>query len=183
MGETNPNQKYLKLGGFLLLIVIANIIYTVINTGILFAGLIETFDFIGNMESYSWIHPNFETAVYITLFGELLGLVSEVFTVLFIVYVFQRKPSFLRFQQLAFILSLVYVILVGIIPNAMLDMYDEDFIRNIGTLIGSSIGVVIFTLYMCKSVRVRTYMGSDEYMSKAVFAFKNQPPLNTPPQV
>jgi len=176
-GLGHPNDKYLKLGGWLMVIVIVNIIFTVINFFTLFGELSENMGYISNLDMYRYLHPNFASACYLTVFGILVGLASEVMTVFFIVYIFKRRPEFLRMQQVALILHIGYMIFVGIIPNAMLDLFDENFAQNIGSVVGTCVGFFIFTLYMCRSVRVRTYFGSDEYMSRALFAYKSQRPL------
>jgi len=36
--------------------------------------------------------------------------------------------------------------------------------------------LLLFTLYMCRSRRVRTYMSSDEYIKKAIIRFKDRNP-------
>ena len=146
------------------------------------SGIVETIDIFEDLSLYRDFFPdNFETALYITLIGEIVGLLTIVFTIMFIVQVFKRKSTFLLFHQLSLCAAVFYTICVGIIPNVMLEMFDADFSSNIGMLVGSIIGFFVFALYMSKSIRVRTYMGSDEYMDKALFAFKNQPPLEGPP--
>jgi hypothetical protein len=42
-----------------------------------------------------------------------------------------------------------------------------------GIFIGIALGFFLFPLYYCKSVRVRTYMGGDEFKEKAIFAYKD----------
>jgi len=167
------------LGGWLLFVVIANIIGVVVDAVISLTGIFETIELFGDMRDYGSYYPeNFETALYVTFIGELVGMLTIVFTILFLVQVFQRKPSFLRFHQLGLLVGLFYTLFVAIIPNIMLGV---ESATGIGTFVGSIGGFFLFALYMSKSIRVRTYMGSDEYMHKAIFAFKNQPPLNMPP--
>ena len=181
-GFDHTQNKYLKLGGWLLVVVIGNLIGVVADVIMSFSGIFETIGLFGELNDLRLYLPdNFETALTITLIGEIVGLMTIVFTILFLVQVFQRKSTFLRFHQLGLFTGIFYTVFVGIIPNAMLGMIDSDFSSNIGVIVGTVIGFFLFALYMSKSIRVRTYMGSDEYMYKAIFAFKNQPPLNPPP--
>lgn len=48
-----------------------------------------------------------------------------------------------------------------------------DVSSMIGSIIGSAIGLLLLTLYYCKSVRVRTYMGNTDYMDKAIIKFRS----------
>jgi len=181
-GNAQPVNKYHTLGGWLLFFVIANMIGVVVDAVVSLSGIAETITLFGEIPMIRSLLPdNFESALYITLIGEVVGLLTIVFTILFVLQVFQRKHTFLRFYQLAMFAGMFYAIFVGVIPNVMLDYFDASFSRNIGTLLGSIAGILLVTLYMCKSIRVRTYMGSDEYMYRAIFAFKNQPPLHPPP--
>lgn len=176
------HHKYSKLGGWLLVFVIANICGAVFNVFTLFGGIFETLELFSELPSIQAFLPdNFQAALTITLIGEVVGLLMIVCTIMFVVGVFSRKSNFLRFHQIGLFVNAFYTIFVGIIPNAMLEMFDQDFASNIGTLVGLAVGFFLFALYMSKSIRVRTYMGSDEYMDKAIFAFKNQPPLQPPP--
>jgi len=181
MHNALQEHRYHKLGGWLLVVVIANMIGMLYDAFVSFTGLMETIEYLDNIQFFR-MHPDipdsFETALYITIVGQVVGFLSVVFTLLFIIQTFQRKSTFLRFHQLSGLVGIFYIICVGIIPNIMLDVMGPDFAQNIGTFVGSIIGFFVFALYMCKSYRVRIYMGSDEYMDKAIFAYKNQPPLD-----
>jgi hypothetical protein len=174
-------NKYHTMGGWLLFFVIANIIGVFIDAIVSISGIFDTFEIIGDMTDSAmgyFLPENFETAIYITLTGEIVGLLTIVFTTMFVVQLFKRKPAFLRYYQLNIFALLFYSIFVGLIPNIMLG-YDISFI--LGNIVGSVAHFFLLTLYYCRSIRVRTFMGSDEYMEKALFAFKNQYPLDRPP--
>jgi len=121
---------------------------------------------------------NFEAAIYMTLTGEIVGLLTIVFTTVFLVQIFTRKSNFLLFYQLNVFALLFYSIFVGLIPNIILDI---GIAFGIGNIIGNVVHLLLLTLYFSRSVRVRAYMGSDEYMKKAIFSFKEKPPLQRPP--
>ncbi|MDR2589892.1 MAG: DUF2569 family protein [Oscillospiraceae bacterium] len=180
-----PDHKYRKLGGWLLFFVIINIIAIVVDA---FGSIpdvlesIELFAMLGEVNlSAAGLPENFKNALTIALIGEVVGLLTIVFSIIFVVQVFNRKSTFLRFAQLSALAGIFFLIVARLIPNTMvgIDYMGEDYITPaISSLIGSIIGFFIFPLYYCKSIRVRTYMGSDEYMHKAIFAYKNQPPLD-----
>ena len=47
-------------------------------------------------------------------------------------------------------------------------MDGEFYVTAFSGIIGSAASFVLFTLYYMRSVRVRTYFGSEEYMRKAI---------------
>ncbi|MDR2599427.1 MAG: DUF2569 family protein [Oscillospiraceae bacterium] len=180
-----PDHKYHKLGGWLLFLVILNIIAIVIDAFSSIPDVLESIDllvWLGEGNQAAVVLPeNFKDALTIALVGEVVGLLTIVFSAIFVVQVFQRKSTFLRFAQLSALAGIFFVVVARLIPNAMIgsEWIGEDYITPaISSLTGAIIGFFIFPLYYCKSIRVRTYMGSDEYMHKAIFAYKNQPPLD-----
>jgi len=128
----------------------------------------------------TWYPEGMETAALISLIVEVIGLVTIPLCVLYLVNIFRRKPNFLLFYQLYVIVTVLYIIFRRIVPSSIIGyeyaIYDP-LSAQIGSLVGAIIGFFLWTLYYCKSIRVRTYMGSDEYMDKAIFAYKDQPPL------
>ena len=86
--------------------------------------------------------------------------------------IFKRNHNFLRIYQIAFIVSIAFSIITMIMLNMALSGSSISGLEG-GTMIGSIVvGVVeliLFTMYYCKSVRVRTYMGGTEYQQKALF--------------
>ena len=96
----------------------------------------------------------------------MFTLTASVLSILYAIQVVQRKTLFLRFIQIGYMVNCVS----GIFSIASVGVY------AITTIIGNISGFFLATLYYCKSVRVRVYMGTDEYMDKAFFSYK-QPPL------
>ena len=94
----HPHSKYSTLGGWLLLVVIGNIIGVIADAAVSIPGIQETISLLEDVEFYNMYIPNFGSALYVTLIGEIVGLLTIVFTILFIVQVFQRKSTFLRFH-------------------------------------------------------------------------------------
>jgi len=177
----NEGHRFTRLGGWLLVIVIVNIFGLVYNVVTMFNALNETIElFINFDEIRFFVPPNFETVMYMTLIGQIIGFAANAFLLLFLIQVFQRKPGFMLFGQLTQLTGIFVAIFVGVVPFFMLgnEFMDPNALStNIGTIIGSVAGFFLYALYYSKSNRVRVYMKSDEYMSKAIFAFKDQPPV------
>ena len=78
----------------------------------------------------------------------------------------RKDPRFLRFYEI------IMLVVAGLaVATAIFSGF-----RNVGNLIsgllGAGIGFAIWTTYFRKSVRVRTYFGSDQYLRRSIF-FKN----------
>ena len=157
--------------------VIGTMIGVAVNLYQVFSGLVSDFEAL----SYSSLLPgSITTAIYIEIIAYLFILVTTVLQIMFLIQVFGRKPLFLKFEQLSYfslgISSILNVIALSMIGSEFIEGYQTG--AAIGSVIGTVIGLTLMTLYYCKSIRVRTYMGSDEYMRKAIFSFK-QPPLES----
>jgi hypothetical protein len=170
--QPNPavaSKDYSKLGGWLLAWVIASILSVLVYTVRAFG------EIIGSMDVRHLIDTDI---FYLIISGQIVALAAVVFFIMSIVQIFKRKPLFLRFEQIGLILIAVSVVLDTFIPAGMigLDWYDTEVLTNsISIFIGCAVGFFLYTLYFCRSVRVRTYMGADEYAKKALFAYKQQP--------
>jgi hypothetical protein len=105
----------------------------------------------------------------------IIMLAAAALEVVFITQVFTRKPGFLRFYQICKIV-VIGGTLIDLIATAVVAGVGTGSLSNIGSLIGGVVGIFLMTLYYSRSVRVRTYMGSEEYKSRALFAFKDPVP-------
>ena len=150
----------------MLFFVIINMIALLVSLGSIFE-TIQT-----NAELLQWYGGEFRTALTIEILGSVVFLVSLVFCVLWIIQIFQRKPLFLRFLQIEAIIGVAAQIIMLIAVYIVRHYIELDMSTTIGMLTGGIAGFFLWTLYFCKSVRVRTYMGSDEHMSKALFAYR-----------
>jgi hypothetical protein len=165
--QTKPtaHEKYSNMGGWLLVFTIWNFIFVPISLWNLLIGfpIIEGLFYNGH-----------DAVGIICVFSQIVLLCIAVFHVLYIVKVFQRNPSFLRVWQIGTILIIINVLLV-VVVTGMLDA-DSSVLSEInGNVTGNVLRFLLLTWYYCKSVRVRTYMGSDEYINKAIFAYKTPP--------
>lgn len=73
-----------------------------------------------------------------------------------------KNGRFLRYYDILMIITVSFVVLGMLITG-----FDASTIRS---LLSSIVGFVIYTAYVRKSVRVRTYMGSDEYLRLSIFS-------------
>ena len=150
-----PIDKYKTLGGWLLVFVILNIIDALSGFGQLVQSL------------SAGMGPN--------VFFVLVMLVEIAFDVVFVVFIVGRNVNVLRlFQAGKVIIGVLQAIMnLTAIPEAMYygsrAMLGGIIAQTAGTLVGAGVGLVLLTMYFCKSVRVRTYMGSTEYQDRAFF--------------
>jgi hypothetical protein len=118
------------------------------------------------------ISDEWKTMIYVDMFALGLMLIAVVLQVIAVVQIFQRKSTFLRFEQLMWFTGIIAsLIMVASINFVGFEYFDEDLPTMIGSIVGSVVGMLLWTLYFCKSVRVHTYMGGDEFKDKALFAF------------
>jgi len=161
--ETHPYQK---LGGWLLLNIVSLILGLLLDAALQWKGTGDA-GIRGTSGLLLWI------ATYI-----LVGSIAVQITC--VVMIFYRDPRFLRFYQLGWIISFVSILFstASIIANNLSDL--TAAISGIGGMAGG----LVFSLsrylawfaYYTRSVRVRTYMGSDEYLRRAYFTKKIKGP-------
>jgi len=177
-GYANPgvNPAYQRMGGWLLFFMIlcildaaAGLIYTGIVNGL--ADLLDS-NTLRLLDYYDSAFKNWHTAM--TIICSLI-VIASIIEIIFVVQVFNRKPGFLKLFQICRIMSIVLVIASIIAEASFYSSYDlpykvsSDSIRNI---ISGFAGFFIMTLYYCRSKRVRTYMGSDDYIYSALVKFR-----------
>ena len=163
-GYADP--KYTQLGGWLLFfvimmgIVVIYDIYSVITTN-------------AELNQYSQYLAALGMGAYNTFF-----MVWSVFVVIecllmvgLIVLIVMRNDIFLKYYQIVCIVNLVLGIIImvyaGSLPNIG-DSFASMTSSFIGSIGGAIAGFILMTMYYCKSVRVRTYMGSTSYIDKAL---------------
>ena len=162
---SQPYKDYSTLGGWLMFFVVSTII------GCIVASIMLLYAFATTRTVYEMI-------------GNTIWLVSFVLQIMFIYQIIQRKNMFLKYYQHASIIGVIAQLLLLIIElrgarlsaSIIAVMPEIELMIVLYIVITSGAGIVLSTLYYCKSVRVRRYMGNDEYMKNALFSFK-QPPL------
>ena len=165
-------RKNNEYGGWMQLFVISVTFSAIGSLLMSFGGIMSTIsdinDFIYDRNSITGI------AVFAPFAGFLLIAASAAMQGVFIHFINRRKASFLRFLQLSFFASTLGCVFL-FVPAPIepgFAFYFPSITSFVYYLAMTAAGLVLFTLYFCKSKRVRAYMGSDEYISKAIFAFK-----------
>ncbi|MDR2615149.1 MAG: DUF2569 domain-containing protein [Oscillospiraceae bacterium] len=145
---------YKRLGGWLAFFWIVNILSTGIAI-IALPGLLASSQFAEAMRS--------EYSAYLTA-ATIIAVVSIALSVAFIVLLFKKHPSFALIYEIGCLIS-VASSLSPLLVGAF------DFSR----ILGSILGFAIWEAYIRNSVRVRTYMGSGEYLLRTLFARSASP--------
>jgi len=152
-------HPYQKLGGWLLL-------FTIIPFIALPFGL---FTQIRDLSQFSYTQ---DLAGILYLLGKAVYFVSLGLTLTGSVMVIRRKPMFLRVRQIGFLVAalqtnLTYAYTAVTTDDGLSALIGLMMIPML--LIMTPFLVYLFMLYYFRSVRVRTYMGSDEYLRLAFF--------------
>ncbi|MCL1951199.1 MAG: hypothetical protein FWF60_00075 [Oscillospiraceae bacterium] len=112
---------------------------------------------------------------------DFLPLVSCVISIFIAILIIRRSPRFLLAYQLS-ILANLGMIAVGTFSDGMFRSLADEIGMLFAILLVSVLLLVIIgsyflmMLYYVRSVRVRTYMGSDEYLRLAFFTKKIKGP-------
>ena len=157
--QVDDTQKYKTLGGWLL--------FFLICWGI--SALRALLDLVQYLRMIAYFGIGYVQPAFGSI---LVDLVSIGLSVIMIVLIVQRHPKFLRIYQILTIVNIALSLFV-IVPLAF-TMGSTNAAPVLaagfaGTVLGGVVGLVLMTMYFCKSVRVRTYMGSAEYLDNALF--------------
>ena len=170
------HERYKRLGGWLLLFVISA------HVGI-FLNLITSVRLINHIVGV-WSHLHllpdvFRTAIILELIGGVASLSIIILQIIFVSSVLNRRPIFLRVEQLSYI-ALLLVQICFAVSASMAGMFapGTEAFELIARPFAAVVGMLLMTAYYSRSVRVRVYMGSDEYKRKALFSFSR--PMNWP---
>ena len=160
-GQANDNPKYKNLGGWLLFFVVCWGLTALAGL----AGLARCASVISHLVKFD-LFDNIPAVV-----GIIISiLTSMALSVTMCVCISRRSPNFLRLYQILGIADLA-VALIATIP--LTRGVSSAVTAMAGTTIygcmGAAAGLVLMTMYFCKSERVRTYMKSTEYLDKALF--------------
>ena len=162
------HPEYQKMGGWLLFFMIINIIAAVYS----FVSVITSCSVTGEaMEMMAAFGMG--DLQGIMMFSMVEMVVVAILELIFVYFVFSKNVSFLKFYQIVQILSIVLSVILIIAANSVFGNYGytlaEAGINVAPSLVGGILGLILMTMYYCKSVRVRTYMGSTEYQKRALF--------------
>ena len=153
-------KNYETLGGWLLFFVIC---YGV-SAAVELYRLVGTLNKVVTMFSYI---GGIAVPIFCNALTSLLGIVGGV---AYIVLIVKKYPNFLRLFQIiriavvggSFLLTAIAILSYG-------GGYAVFFPEAFALLVSGAVGIVLMTLYFCKSVRVRVYMGTTTYLDTALF--------------
>ncbi len=180
--------SYRELGGFLKFIVIVNlyvvpILYfiDIIGECISASKVVSSFRQFGDLWGYGSFYDKL-SALYISiiLFYIVLIIFVSGVGVNFALKIKNRNPLFLRQLQICWIIEFVAVILFIIIfliaTHSLMNTVSMVIAFSVRLFFSLAI-MFLWNLYYVKSVRVRIYMGSDEYLRLSVFNKDTQSPV------
>ena len=172
-GYTPPGQKpatmssnddYTKMGGWLLFFMVLSIIGSVMS-------IIEGISAATQLGRASGYLSALGLNGYSDFgaLGTTFTIISAVLNLVLVYFVFTRKPVFLRFYQI--------IGFIGIAFSIIETLSASGYVYGAGAVVGSLIGTIVFavvflclfTMYYCRSVRVRTYMDGTEHIKQAIF--------------
>ena len=171
--EQKKTHPYQKLGGWLLFIVVSNIISLSVVIALEFtqAGTVSSLRAMLASGTVDWM---LLFTQFVTLYALAMGAVQ-------LIMIIRRDARFLRFYELSCVGTVVTSILSLITALSSVNWSDA---MEAGLVIFFAIfeaiapvgSIFIWYAYYTQSVRVRTYMGSDEYLRLAWIAKKDKGP-------
>ena len=167
------HEQFKKLGGWMLVIVLC-------MTAAIFVNLITT---VRHLNEIAWIWQrahllpdNLYTAIMLEIAGGAIMLFVVILQIVFVTSVVQRKPRFMLVEQMMYI-----IITIAQICFVVSAFTADTFIPGsvgfelVARPFAAIIAMIIMTAYYSRSVRVRVYMRSDDYKSKALLKFRRSP--------
>jgi len=169
-----PRKDYTKLGGWLLFFVIWNIIGLVGGIAIAVSSVRSS----GSLSLFSlnYGEGNLPTFVF-GIFYKVIWAGECVLALLHIIQIFKKNHGFMRSMQINNICAIVLMTMISaqqILVAGDTVAWAVAIINAVGQLLGLFLGMLLTTLYYCRSRRVRAYMGGTEYQDKALFRFKDK---------
>jgi hypothetical protein len=177
-------QRYRKLGGFLLFLVIMTF----------FVALTSVMNLLFSKDGFVKSLPGFgPVEAWFQLLIVLCSIYTIVIQIMFSVMIIKRDQRYLRIWQLFYIgtfVSAAATLLMHLTcgfpprePSAFNSPEALGLATDVFAFLRVPIGLTLFTLYNVKSVRVRTYMGSDKYLKLAFFTKKAVGPAPLAPDL
>ena len=168
-------HRYRKLGGWLLVFVILTYLAA-------FSTLTNQFQRTGFLRSWQ----NYTGGEFwLQLAIQLCAIYAITMRTMYATMIIRRNPHFVRTWQLLYIGTFVNAAaqlalhLAYGYPDQGGSSYNSAFaiglMADIFAFLPIPIGLTLFTLYFVKSVRVRTYLRSDNYLRLAFFTRKATP--------
>ena len=163
----NAKHKYKKLGGWLLACVIIYLLQV--------CGVVMQFGEGGLMDVLRGWSMYDGAQGWLLLAGQALSLLLIIIYVFAAIEIIRRDPYFLRTRQLG--LAVAALDLPLRLVNGLVYGFVSFDLPMLVLLAGQLLFSVIFVMcYFTRSVRVRTYMGTDEYLKLGFFTGKIKGP-------
>lgn len=164
-------HKYGRLGGWLLFIVISNII-SVANSLINTCSLYSQYN---SAVQYGLPQQDANFLSTVMLLSTLVIILGSAASIIYVALIIKKSPYFLIFFELNTIISLVISLALIIFINS--GGTQADYSSSIFSFIISIVGFFIWLSYYRNSLRVRVYMGSDAYLRKSIFSKNAKEPM------
>ena len=156
--------QYRTMGGWFLFFLICYLIDAVYYV---YYGF-QSFEYAGQLGYFaSFVGMGWVSAILYLV--AIVMIVCAVLIFYFCYLAFAHQPGFLKIYQTTCIILIITEVVLAIAYASMSLPSAELW----GTAVGSVIGMLLMTLYFCKSVRVQTYMGTNEYKQQAIFTLGN----------
>jgi len=158
--QSYSSHPYHRLGGWLGFIVYGQITAIALMAIAFVVSLIPVLRYV---EYLRYLGP---LPIFILIIGFAGYVMTSVFCGKFALMIIKKDARFLRFYELTMIvlcsMSIITIALTGFQAGS----------ESLSSLMSSIFGFFVWTAYFRKSVRLRTYMGSDAYLRQSIF-FKN----------
>ena len=159
-GGAIGNPKYQTLGGWLLFFTIS-------------WGLSALFNLFGLFTTIAVLGAYLSNGLALTGIVDLVSTIAAMAAdVALIVLIIKRHPRFLRLYQILQIATAALALLSFIVDSVTINIDNGAAIIGITlviTIVALVVSLLLMTMYFCKSVRMRTYMGTTEYLDTALF--------------
>lgn len=176
-------HPYHKLGGFPLFVVVMNYIGGV---SAFIDCVIIAVAYIFLINKSKWFPKGFTACFSFVMIGAIiLILACGCVEIGFSNRIRRRNVGFLGYMQTASVTLMIICTVFAIASFVWLNSFSRYGISQVSSYagqlisygIGWLIGLILGSVYFSKSVRVRTYMGSDEYLRKSVFNKRSKSPV------
>lgn len=180
-------HPYHHLGGFLLFHVVASYIGGVAS----FISIITTIiSFATQMKMSNWLPDSFKGVLVFDMLGSvIISLVTGCVAISYANQIRRKDSNVLHFAQSSTLVLVIANLLFRLLELLSMQQIFKQYNYSGGILPGLTAGMVIFmivigatglslmSLYYARSVRVRTYMGSADYLRKSLFNKNTASPL------
>ena len=189
MSEQNPvpeqskKHPYQTIGGWLWLWVASSFLALPINILNLLLKIKRANDYVDffNSTIAPYVDAIDTPAGYAPALLDFLPIITGLIAIYVSIQIILCKPRFLLFHQMSCLVNIALYYVAVVADGIYAGLVDEK-----GTLFAllfiilmaiiDAVGFFLSTLYSVRSVRVRTYMGSDEYLKLAFFTKKMKGP-------